>query len=1034
MSGAGRTVPGVTPPFAGGPAQGPARGWHASGFAAPDRALILRSLPQALAEAAALWPNSSAVIDRGRPVSFAELIGRVGGLAAQIAAVQAVPGPVAILQSVGVDAVAAWFACALAGRPLLMLEPGNPPERTRSLIGRAGAAILLHDRELDPDLTAGLARDLPGLTLLRPDGRCAPMVPAAGLGPTAPALIFPTSGSTGEPKMITYSAATLLAKVQSSIPLMGAMPGDRVLIAGSHSNYGFMHHALVFVLTGGALCLADVRTEGLAAVFAAILTQGVRHVRFTPSLFRVAANHSAGREALGALRGLRFSGEPLLSADLELAHAVLHPDCRIQNVYGSTESALFIWTDDRRVPPVPGTVPIGRIYPMSEFALLDEEGMPVADGELGELVIRSAHHALGDWQGGRVNETRFPPDPRGGGLRLYQTGDIARLGPQGSLSVAGRKDRLVKINGQRVSLDEIEADLQAMPGCAQAVVLERPGLTGNRLVAFLLAQEAAPPADPAAWLAQRLPGHMVPAGFHWVAQMPLLAGGKVDRKALLASLPGQEAPVTPAPADDPMAVLKAIWQRILKLPDFAADADFFSLGGDSLLLMEMQLAVKQRFGTSFPGEVFAANPTLNGLATLIGMAPVTAPGTAPARKALAPGEVEVSFRLVRKAIGPSQGTAICMAGGGGAAPAERLAESNLFPGFDFWACDARFDSGKIKEHEHWRAIAVAAAAMIANGQAPRPTVLAGYSIGGFIAWLTARLLGTSAFRPERVVMIDAPSLHRRAGYRSAALDALLAPSAGTQIEILNLHCAYPEPWRFSAGEEPGWQPQDGRIASLGVLTVEHLDMVKPAVLDRVAEVVNLFAEQGLAAPMPARPLGGIDTFSGKVTELLQMSNRPDRTALHALLANPSAFMGTNALSGLQFLALAHADKPLALAFCAQLKRLHPTLRSVNYAQIRLGRLPDAGSPQPARALLGPSDAPVFAYSLAAVDMALRLRCGSVPGYSALCWMRARALLPAALRRFGLGRQGRPRSKAIETAGMQPQDAKEHLDDADPGPK
>lgn len=138
-----------------------------------------------------------------------------------------------------------------------------------------------------------------------------------------------------------------------------------------------------------------MRTEGLADISVAILTQGVRHVRFTPSLFRGAASHAAGREALGALCGVRFSGEPLLSADLELAPAVLHPDCRIQNVYGSTESALFIWTDDRRAAPVPGTVPIGRIYPMSEFALLDEEGALLADGELGELVIRSAHTRWG---------------------------------------------------------------------------------------------------------------------------------------------------------------------------------------------------------------------------------------------------------------------------------------------------------------------------------------------------------------------------------------------------------------------------------------------------------------------------------------------------------------------------------------------------------------------------------------------------------------------------------------------------------------
>ncbi len=303
-----------------------ADGWQASGFAELAAGAFDRTLAKSLADAAARWPAVVAVVDRGREISFTELTEIVGGLAQQITEVPVAPGPLALLQSVGVNVVAAWFACGLAGRPFLLLEPGNPPERNRALMTRAGVRLLVSDRGVDPVLLSG--SDAP--VLICPDGRRGHMDLGRGLPADVPAMIFPTSGSTGEPKMITYAARTLQAKMQASMRLMAVTPGDRVMIAGSHSNYGFLHHALVFLLSGGALHLADVRDGGLAVVFAAVRDHGVRHIRFTPSLFRLAAAHPAGQAALKVLKGVRFSGEPLLSADLELARRMLDPSCRIQ--------------------------------------------------------------------------------------------------------------------------------------------------------------------------------------------------------------------------------------------------------------------------------------------------------------------------------------------------------------------------------------------------------------------------------------------------------------------------------------------------------------------------------------------------------------------------------------------------------------------------------------------------------------------------------------------------------------------------------
>lgn len=949
-------------------------GWQSSPFSAPSESLVARTLAAALADTAAARPQASAVIDRGQHVSFAELTQRVGGLAAQIADAVAQPGPVALLQSVGVDVVAAWFACALAGRPFLLLETTNPPERNRALMIRAGVRILLTDRAPDPVMIA----DMDGLVLVQPEGRQAPLQPNLGLGVDELAMIFPTSGSTGESKLITYSARTLQSKMQASIPLMGAQAGDRVLIAGSHSNYGFLHHALLFVLAGGTLCLVDVRAQGLAAVFDAILTHGVRHVRFTPSLFRVAASNPEARPALQLLRGVRFSGEPLLSADLELARQVLSPDCRIQNVYGSTESALFIWTDDRARAVESGTVPIGRIYPFWEYSIRDDDGVPVPPGELGALVISAPCQALGDWQDGAVSGARFPPDPRGGPRRLYDTGDVVRQGPDGTLTVAGRKDRLVKINGLRVSLDEIESHLQAMPGCAQAAVQELAGRSGNRLVAFLVkAQGVEVTESPLAWMSRRLPRHMIPARLHWVEAMPLLPGGKIDRKALLAGLPAEEEVIEAAEGDDPIQALITLWRRILKLPSCGLDADFFSLGGDSLLMLELQLAVEQRFSRSFTTDDFIARPTLRGLAALLGLGPIGAP------RRLQRGEVEVSFRLVRHANGVRRGAALCMPGFGGNANPELLAQSPLFTEFDLWACDARFESGTMLSRHHWLFTSVAIAEWIDQGKFLKPDLMVGTSIAGYIGWLVSCLLAGSSVQPKCVVALDSIPLHRIGGYRnlryrsSLLRDVLAKNAVGAQISLLNVQREMPAPFQIRHQPSHLWQAEDGRITTIQVQTLEHGDIGKSAALKQMASAVSRYVECGASVVQPNTSIAGVDSFSGAVHDLLRTAADPDLHQLNEILAQPQAFIGQAVPSALLFLTLAYAPWARAQAFCVEVLRMHPGLAAGYYAKMLLAVLPQASPSQQASMRAEMLSARhVDLHSFAAIDLALSLRLGA----------------------------------------------------------
>lgn len=948
--------------------------WHASPHEPPAPSAVACTLAGSLAVVAEAFPVRCAVVDRGEAIGFSELALRVGGLAGQIAEAGAGPGPVGLLLSAGVDFVAAWFACALAGRPFVLLEEGNPPERNRSLLVRSQAAILLHDRDIPSSMSDGF----PGLLLLRPEGRRARFISTMGLAHDAPSMFFPTSGSSGEPKLVVYSAHTLQSKVQASICLMGPFAGDAVVIAGAHGNYGFIHHALVFLLSGRGVCMVDVRECGLAGIFAAIEDHGATNARFTPSLFRVAAAMPSARPALEKLRAVRFSGEPLLAADLLLARAILHRDCRIQNVYGSTESSLFIWQDDR-ASALPGdAVPIGQIYPGSEIRIVDGEGMTVPDGGVGELVIRSANHALGDWENGALDLRRFPGDPQGSGLRCYHTGDMVRRLPGGELVPVGRKDRLLKINGRRFSLDELESHLLHLPGCAQATVVEGPVRRGNRLVAFLVpAGDNADRTDPRVWLAGRVPSFAIPARFEWIERMPLLPGGKVDHQALRAGLPPAAAgPHREDVGEGGFSQLRDIWMAVLDLPDAALDADFPSLGGDSLQFLELSHQVRQRFGKAIVIEAFQTRPTLRGLAHHLG---IPLPGGDPVI-AIA-GGMHVRFQLIHRASGPRRGIALGMPGLNGASSSARFVEAGIFHAFDVWDCTLGELQGDLLEGRRWVDAARRIAALLRDGSGPRADLLFGYSLAGYIAWLVDRALDQSPCRPGRVVCLDTLPMHRSWKHRTVKhrelLSSRIAPAGG----FLQINRQQPADFRFGYGQAPSrtWHASDGPAIRAELSTYDHDDPIKPHVLRRVAGLINRFAEEGVAAMDPRPRIDGIDTPAGRVFDMLCGNRNVSADLLSGILREFDGRNSVNAFVILQYLTLAHGHWSDAIGLLDSFVSLHPQKHAPRYALLRLRRM--APCPPARTGASRSAGRPLPLQSFASVERALAIRLGRArPGW------------------------------------------------------
>ncbi len=897
--------------------------WHNSTFSPPDHAYIYEPLHISLERAAERWPNAAAVVLPEKTFSFYDLACRAAGLSAEINEAAKVPGPVALVQSVGFDAIAAWFACSLSGRPFVLLEPDHPPARLLELIESAGCALVVGDH-----VTSSTLIHLPIVNLLISNGRTGTLLPDDGLAADEPAMIFPTSGSTGKPKLIAYAATTLQAKVQSSIQLMRAPKGARVVIAGSHGNYGFLHHALVFLLSGGAVCVADVKSSGFDAILHAITVLGARHARCTPSLFRRLAAMLNAHEALRLLDAVRFSGEPLLSNDLTVARAVLKPECLIQNVYGSTESALFIWSctaDDVQVTEP--TAPIGRIYPLASYAIRPL-GDNVEDAGTGELLIRSKYHALGDFERGTIDEERYPKCEDGTDARIYATGDIVSQQVDGNLILLGRSVRMAKIRGNRVYLPEVENHLRAIHGVTGAAVVEHESTNGTELFGFITTDTKPISSDVARrWLEASLPSFMVPKSIETIDDIPLLKGGKVDYQTLTNLIPSTHSNTHANTDVEEFVRLTHLWDSVLWAGAHKHDSDFPSLGGDSLGLMTLTIEIEQLFGKSLSMQDFQKNSTLRNLAYILGI------------KWPEP-QMEYAYERIRlrpfgKRLNPSGGVALAVPGYGGWATAQPFEQAGLFHDHELWTADFPIKEGSILDGNRWWKAALDVVDQIREGNMPAPRVIFGYSIGGGLAWLVGRLLTETVQGPEFVVMVDAPPLHRMQRFQNPSLTQALERVAHKD-----------PPWTLHIRRAPfdvdpvgkrstdHWKPEDNIRMVVDLPTMDHFDVVRWDMLLLAKEALASFLDHNVVSRWGVTSAHLPDLFGVHMYQALN-GNHDSLNRVLRQLRNGSEIVNYEYLTALIFASHALHDDELAIEFLSHSLKNWPYSRISHYLNRRL---------------------------------------------------------------------------------------------------
>ncbi|MFJ8469693.1 non-ribosomal peptide synthetase [Streptomyces swartbergensis] len=572
-------------------------------------------------------PDAVALLAGAERLTYRELDTRAAALAGRLAALGVRPEvAVGVLMDRSAALVVTQLALARLGGVYVPLDGRAPRERQRTMLAEAGAGLLLTDAEWYE--TA--AELLPEGRVLRPDEDTAATADLTGVPRVDPDnvqyLMF-TSGSTGTPKGVAARQRDVAA-----LALDRAFAGhDRVLVHSPHAFDASTYELWVPLLRGGTAVLAPPGDLDAAAVRHAIGRQGVTCLFLTVGLFRLLA-----QEDPACLRGARevwTGGEAVPGAAVRRVLDAC-PHLTVVDVYGPTETTTFATRQAFHAgDALPASLPIGRPLDDTRVYVLDGTLQPQPPGVPGELYLAGAGLARG--YAGRPGATaaRYLADPYGPpGGRMYRTGDIVRWSADGELHFVGRVDDQIKIRGFRVEPAEIEARLTAHPAIAEAVVSVSRHEGRKRLVAHLVpGPGAAVPqaAELRAHVAAELPDYMVPAAFVTVAELPLTANGKVDRRRLPEPEWSAAADTAyRAPRTEAERVLAGIWAELLGVDRVGLDDHFFMLGGDSIVSIQVVSRARTAGLALTPRDLFR-HPTLADLAAAATGTGATVAGTGP---------------------------------------------------------------------------------------------------------------------------------------------------------------------------------------------------------------------------------------------------------------------------------------------------------------------------------------------------------------------------------------------------------------------
>ena len=538
------------------------------------------------------------------------------------------------------DLVVMLLAVLKAGAAYVPMDTGHPAERLSYTVTDAGLEVVITGSAGFPEVS--------GVRLLHPDklasGDWPATPPEDGGSAGDAAYVIYTSGSTGRPKGVVVPHRNVLSLLAATRDGFGFTRSDVWTLFHS-SAFDFSVWEIWGCLgTGGRLVVVPHWTSREPERFAELLhAEQVSVLNQTPSAFSQLNAVDRQRPLPASLRLVIFGGEPLDTRPLR-SWFDRHPGpgCRLVNMFGITETTVHVTAQTvGRAAALAGSRSVGRPLPGWHLSVHDPDGRPVPPGVPGEIYVGGAGVAAGYLHRPELTAQRFVADPHASGPR-YRSGDRGRLLPDGRLEHLGRLDNQVKLRGFRIELDEIRARLLDAPGVGAAAVLLRHGSAGKdgsgldgsgldgsdaaaaRLDGYVVLSGGATVEQVREHAARFLPEHMVPSTLTALPALPLTANGKLDAARLpepvgeatrgLGGLIGDAVDdVTGASLE---ARLQAVWQQVFGFR-VGLDDDFFTLGGNSLLGVQLFAAMRSAGLPTPPLRQLYLNRTVRSLAAVL---------------------------------------------------------------------------------------------------------------------------------------------------------------------------------------------------------------------------------------------------------------------------------------------------------------------------------------------------------------------------------------------------------------------------------
>ncbi|WP_454802741.1 non-ribosomal peptide synthetase [Mucilaginibacter phyllosphaerae] len=567
-------------------------------------------------ESAAKYPNNIALRFHDTTLTYLQLNNTVNRLAAQLLKKGIKTGDViGIALDRSAELIISLLAVLKTGAAYVPLDPEYPKDRIEFMLDDSAATILITSAKYKGHFASNTTEVLIEEALAESKDYPAdePATPVTGQDL---AYVLYTSGSTGKPKGVQIAHHSLVNLMYSFQKTPGITAND-ITLAVATISFDIAGIDIYLPLCSGAqIILADSLTaKDGRALLDIVRNEGVTILQATPYTWRMMLE--VGWTEYLPLKV--FCGGEALAKDLA---EKLIPRCKeLWNLYGPTETTIY--SIIKHVTDA-NDITIGWPVDNTQVYILDEEKNNLTNGEIGEIFIGGAGVAWGYLSRPELTAERFIDNPFTPGEKIYRTGDLAKLKPDGDIVYLGRIDHQVKVRGYRIELGEIEHNLGKQEGIKQTVVIAREDTPGiPRLVAYVVlesGQTGIPEKSMLdkwdAALFEVLPEYMMPDDYVLIDIIPSTPNGKIDRKALpkpdYSHINREGDYIAPRTSNEKLVA--DIWEELMGLEKISIYDNFFQLGGRSLIAVKIMARLEQETGKRLPLATLFEYSTVEKLA------------------------------------------------------------------------------------------------------------------------------------------------------------------------------------------------------------------------------------------------------------------------------------------------------------------------------------------------------------------------------------------------------------------------------------